>query len=63
MILVHGARPQINQNLRESQIETPFHQSHRVTTRASLRSIMNAVGSIRLEIEALLSMGLANSHV
>ena len=61
LILVHGARPQINQNLRESQIETPFHQSRRVTTRASLRSIMNAVGSIRLEIEALLSMGLANS--
>ena len=58
---MHGARPQINQNLQESQIETPFHQSRRVTTRESLRSVMNAVGSIRLEIEALLSMGLANS--
>lgn len=61
LILVHGARPQINQNLSERGIETPFHQSRRITTRESLRGVMNAVGSIRLEIEALLSMGLANS--
>ncbi|MDO2068511.1 amino-acid N-acetyltransferase, partial [Escherichia coli] len=59
--LVHGARPQINQNLLERKIKTPFHQNRRVTTRESLRGVMNAVGSIRLEIEALLSMGLANS--
>lgn len=61
LILVHGARPQINQNLIEQNIETPFHQNRRITTRDSLRGVMNAVGSIRLEIEALLSMGLANS--
>ncbi|ENU91227.1 amino-acid N-acetyltransferase [Acinetobacter vivianii] len=61
LILVYGARPQINQNLLERHIETPFHQNHRITTRESLRGVMNAVGSIRLEIEALLSMGLANS--
>ncbi|EPF74856.1 amino-acid acetyltransferase [Acinetobacter gyllenbergii] len=61
LILVYGARPQINQNLLDRAIETPFHQNRRVTTRESLRGVMNAVGSIRLEIEALLSMGLANS--
>jgi len=61
LILVHGARPQISQNLFESKIETPFHQNQRITTRESLRGVLNAVGSIRLEIEALLSMGLANS--
>lgn len=61
LILVHGARPQINQNLQEKQIETPIHLHRRVTTRESLGCVMNAVGSIRLEIEALLSMGLANS--
>ncbi|CAG67021.1 MULTISPECIES: amino-acid N-acetyltransferase [Acinetobacter] len=61
LILVHGARPQINQNLQEKQIETPIHLHRRVTTRESLACVMNAVGSIRLEIEALLSMGLANS--
>lgn len=61
LILVYGARPQINQNLLERKIETPFHQNRRMTTRESLPAVMNAVGSIRLEIEALLSMGLANS--
>ena len=61
LILVHGARPQINRNLKFSQIDTPFHMQRRVTTRESLSCVMNAVGSIRLQIEALLSMGLANS--
>ncbi|EIM38902.1 MULTISPECIES: amino-acid N-acetyltransferase [Acinetobacter] len=61
LILVHGARPQINQNLATSQISTPFHRQRRITTRESLSCVMNAVGSIRLQIEALLSMGLANS--
>ncbi len=61
LVLVHGARPQISQNLKINHIETPFHNNKRITTRESLNSIMNAVGSIRLQIEALLSMGLANS--
>ncbi|MEG0827924.1 MAG: amino-acid N-acetyltransferase, partial [Acinetobacter sp.] len=61
LILVHGARAQINQNLKTSAIQTPFHQHRRITTRESLSCVMNAVGSIRLQIEALLSMGLANS--
>ncbi|ALH94805.1 amino-acid N-acetyltransferase [Acinetobacter equi] len=61
LVLVHGARAQINQNLKASQLTTPFHQHKRITTRESLSAIMSAVGSIRLQIEALLSMGLANS--
>ena len=61
LILVHGARPQINQNLKSSQLVTPFHNHRRITTRESLSAVMNAVGSIRLQIEAQLSMGLANS--
>lgn len=61
LILVYGARPQINQNLKASGLTTPFHHHRRVTTRESLSAVMNASGSIRLQIEALLSMGLANS--
>lgn len=61
LILVHGARPQIDENLIENGLSTPFHLGLRVTTRESLRCVLDAVGSIRLEIEALLSMGLANS--
>lgn len=58
---MHGARPQINQNLKASQLQTPFHNHRRITTRESLGAVMSAAGSIRLQIEALLSMGLANS--
>ncbi|NHB59123.1 amino-acid N-acetyltransferase [Acinetobacter shaoyimingii] len=61
LILVHGARPQISENLKEKSIQSPFHNNRRITTRESLASVMSAVGSIRLQIEALLSMGLANS--
>lgn len=61
LILVHGARPQINTHLALNQIETPFYQQRRITTRESLKAVMSAVGAIRLQIEALLSMGLANS--
>lgn len=61
LILVHGARPQINVNLKEKNLQTPFHHHRRITTRESLSSVMQAVGAIRLQIEALLSMGLANS--
>ncbi len=61
LVLVHGARPQINENLIEYNLETPFHNDLRITTREALRCVLDAVGSIRLEIEALLSMGLANS--
>ncbi|MCH4244403.1 amino-acid N-acetyltransferase [Acinetobacter gerneri] len=61
LILVHGARPQINDNLQEKALISPIHINRRVTTRESLGCVMNAVGSIRLQIEALLSMGLANS--
>ncbi len=57
LILVHGARPQINKKLKFSQIDTPFHLQRRVTTRESLSCVMNAVGSIRLQIESLLVDG------
>ena len=61
LILVHGARPQINANLKSKHIVSPIHINRRITTRESLSCVMDAVGSIRLQIEALLSMGLANS--
>ncbi|MEB3754506.1 amino-acid N-acetyltransferase [Acinetobacter sp. MD2(2019)] len=61
LVLVHGARPQINRNLQAQQLTTPFHANRRVTTREALPCVLGAVGSIRMQIEALLSMGLANS--
>lgn len=61
LVLVHGARPQINANLQQLNFETPFLSHRRITTRQALPAVLNAVGSIRLQIEALLSMGVANS--
>ncbi len=61
LVLVHGARPQIDENLLEYGLSTPFQQGVRITTRESLRCVLDAVGSVRIQIEGLLSMGLANS--
>ncbi|TXJ07615.1 MAG: amino-acid N-acetyltransferase [Acinetobacter sp.] len=61
LVLVYGARPQINTSLQQLGLETPFLHHRRITTRQALPAVLNAVGSIRLQIEALLSMGVANS--
>jgi amino-acid N-acetyltransferase len=51
LVLVHGARPQIDENLIEYGLSTPFHQGLRVTTRESLRCVLDAVGSIRSKLK------------
>ncbi|HEU0188004.1 MAG TPA: amino-acid N-acetyltransferase [Gallionellaceae bacterium] len=61
LVLVHGARPQIEQHLRNNQIEDHYHHGIRLTDAATLLCVKEAVGRVRFEIEALLSMGLANS--
>ncbi len=61
LVLVHGARPQIEEELREKGIEPRFHGSQRITDAATLDCVIDAVGSVYLEIEALLSQGLPNT--
>lgn len=61
LCIVFGARPQIEQKLSEHQIESIIQQCHRVTSDTALPHIKDAVGSIRIQLEALLSMGLPNS--
>lgn len=61
LVLVHGARPQIDQRLQERGIETQLHHHRRVTDEAALDCVKEAVGSLRTELEARLSMSLANS--
>lgn len=61
LVLVHGARPQIEQRLRERGAELHYVNGLRVTDATALACVKEAVGSTRVEIEALLSMGLANS--
>ncbi|MFC4160528.1 amino-acid N-acetyltransferase [Chitinimonas lacunae] len=61
LVLVHGARPQINRRLLECQLEPRFERGVRVTDAETLDGVLQAIGSVRFEIEAGLSMGLANS--
>jgi amino-acid N-acetyltransferase len=61
LVLVHGARPQIEQRLRERGVELHYVNQLRVTDAVALTCVKEAVGSVKVEIEALMSMGLANS--
>lgn len=61
LVLVHGARPQIEQRLQERDLTMEYVNGRRVTDADALNCVKDAAGSVRLEIEALLSMGLANS--
>jgi len=61
LVLIHGSREQIEQRLTHSGLETAFHQGMRVTDNATLEHVKDAAGSLRAQIEALLSMGLPNS--
>jgi amino-acid N-acetyltransferase len=61
LVLVHGARPQIEDRLKARQVEMQYINGLRVTDEAALLCVKEAAGAVRVEIEALLSMGLANS--
>ena len=61
LVLVHGSRPQIEQRLKRDSITPLFHNGLRVTDDAAMEAVKEANGAIRVEIEALLSMGIANS--
>ena len=61
LVLVHGARPQIEQRLKRDKLAPAFHNGLRVTDDAAMEAVKEANGAVRVEIEALLSMGIANS--
>ncbi|OCH72525.1 amino-acid N-acetyltransferase [Vibrio genomosp. F10] len=61
IVLVHGARPQINQILTSNNIETPYHKGIRVTDEKALSFVMQAAGQLQLAITARLSMSLNNT--
>ncbi len=61
LVLVHGARPQIEHRLRARDADLHYVNGLRITDDIALDCVKEAAGSVRVEIEALLSMGLANS--
>ncbi len=61
LVLVHGARPQIEAHLAKNSLADTYHHGIRMTDADTMQCVKEAVGRVRVEIEALLSMGLANS--
>ncbi len=61
LVLVHGARPQIEAELRAKRLRSRYAKGLRITDAASLVAVKHAAGSLRVEVEALLSQGLPNS--
>jgi amino-acid N-acetyltransferase len=61
LVIVHGFRAQIEERLALRAIESRFVGGVRVTDARALDAVIDAAGAVRTEIEALLSMGLANS--
>ncbi len=61
LVIVHGARPQIEQRLSASGLKPAYACGMRVTDAPALEAVKEAVGVVRLEVESRLSMGLPNS--
>jgi amino-acid N-acetyltransferase len=61
LVLVHGTRPQIEAQLTARGIRPRFVRGMRVTDETAMQCVKQANGQLRVEIEALLSMGLPHS--
>mgnify|MGYP001817827131 FL=1 len=61
LVIVHGARPQIERQLKALNIQSEFDDGLRVTTAAMMPAVEQAVGQVRMTIESQLSMGLPNT--
>ena len=61
LVVVHGARPWVEQRIEASGLEPRYAGGVRITDVAILEAAKEAIGAAQVHIEALLSMGVANS--
>jgi len=61
LVLVHGVRPQVEERLQASGEAAHYVQGKRVTDADTLEHVKDAVGSVRVDIESMLSIGLPNT--
>jgi len=61
LVLVHGARPQIEDRMQLQNVESLMEENIRITDSGTLSAVKDATGALRIHIEALLTMGLVNS--
>ncbi len=61
IVVVHGSRPQIEAILAQQGIPNRYERGLRVTDDETMDCVLEACGQVRSRIEALLSLGIANS--
>lgn len=61
LVVVHGCRPQVEAILKQQSIPSRYAHGVRVTDADAMDCVLEAAGQVRARIEALLSLGLANS--
>ncbi|MCH1931950.1 amino-acid N-acetyltransferase [Shewanella sp. A25] len=61
VVLVYGARPQIDAALAANGIEPAYHEGVRITDEDSLKVIKQVAGALQFDITARLSMSLSNT--
>src|SRR5687767_14323799 len=61
LVLVHGAWPQIEAELKARGVRSKYAQGLRVTDERALQAVKGAAGVLRVELEAQLSQGLPDS--
>ncbi|MFC3607675.1 amino-acid N-acetyltransferase [Stutzerimonas tarimensis] len=61
LVVVFGSRPQIAARLAARGIEPRYHKDLRITDADTLECVIDAVGSLRVALEARLSMDMAAS--
>ena len=61
IVLAHGFRPQVDEQLRSKGHAARHHNGLRITDEVALDSAQEAAGQLRFEIEAAFSQGLPNT--
>lgn len=61
IVLVHGSRPQVNEQLRLRGAQGHYDRGMRITDPVALECAKEAAGELRLDIEAAFSQGLPNT--
>lgn len=61
LVLVFGSRTSIEKYLAENNLSSDYHQGIRITDAQVMEYVKQAAGTLRIEIESRLSMGLGNT--
>ncbi|WP_026075729.1 amino-acid N-acetyltransferase [Noviherbaspirillum massiliense] len=61
VVIVHGSRPQVEEQLALRNVQPRYHKGLRITDAAAMECAKEAAGELRLDIEAAFSQGLPNT--